>query len=1397
MHTTLKSDATPAYRGYRLQTLYTLSRILTDDTHAIFRPEGKEDLEILDHNENTVEIVQVKAHTGPLTLSDFSSEKEDSFFYRVAKELKEQPHIQISIVSFGRFGSELELALNGDERKQQSIAKKLAGYGFLSESEARHLISKIQPVIVEEASAREHIYAMLQENSITGGDHDAAFDLLMFWLYQCAESKANITHQNVIEKFINIGKFINVRHTYHQEWFTTIQPIETRKIDEQEYEDLSRGFYQGVSAQYEHILANLDVERSQKMQEIVEKFKENKVVIMHAASGQGKTTLAYRYLHEYVPQMGRFKIEVVEDRRHALNIATVLAGHAKTLDIPLVVSCDVSAKDRDWTELVKQLSRHQNIVVLVTIREEDFKRANISGAEIQFSEVELTLENGEAEHIYHALTTKQISAEFLSFEEAWNRFGGEGPLMEFVYLVTQGDTLQARLKQQIIRIEDEIDAGERPPAILDLLRLVSVAAAYEAKVKLKPLVKSLNLPVFRRALELLEKEYALLKLSNNESCVEGLHPIRSAIVAEILTIFPYPSWSESATNCLSLIDEADLEIFLLYAFLRHEEEQEALISRLMSFHPEQWVGIAGIVRALIWLGVSDYVEENHVLIQEIVNVAGDSWYGALDFDIANAVPGVANEILAGFGKWGSTTAAKNIQALQTRQTDKQHVFSLVKKWLVQPKRSPISPTNDADWSGMAETMFWVGRLNVDVAVADWIDEAELDKVVDSLSLGIVADLMLGLSYGYAVKFPFWLERNRLKLMNRFRQETETIVLEDDGQTLSTHFLVSIEQEKEPQAVDASESQTESNRFHEEAMQRIRLLRKLFPNREAYASQGYGHRIWSQEMPVDSTQKPGVLPSYLPPLWLTAINSTFRGLVNQSFRPQDWLEYARLALEFRKTVLTAILGKLEHSLDLYLRKQKSVQFIGNLIDARQWEQHKIWVNKSPMLPRCVVDEWGFTDEFGEPKKLKESPSAITIQKYKPFLDAFRKYTSTLFHFIDQSLHVMIVNPQLKRSRNTEKDKQKVIAALAAHGIQDHARRSTMNFADVVRVLPKFQKEFRQLLEHILEPTQLDKLERREQQLFNQVWALWYFFAVHPNQVLQNPQQDSLKRLENAIQEVRKHLRRELKRLSSDTLQIQIASEKILWEDTPALWLTIDGINPVEVYSSVEHVVKAVQKAVHTVEEPVLQQSFLPFHWSSIAIVPLIRGKSLNAEAWHININILTVGEKEEELRWWNLIRQPIPQQAFAESGFEIWNIPRLETGARLSQSVTALSLLVAHIRDLDRIPDADEQGVKQLHEYLQQVQAQITQAYQEIFDSVTAIASVCNELTPSDYENRPNFVAVMQGLSELRGIFFDFKTEFSLNTQELVEWAPQLEKARNTAFAIYLFWVADVLDELNV
>src|SRR6476469_7540629 len=95
------ADATPAYRGYRLQALYVLYRILTSDSsrELVFHPEGKEDLSILDSHGTLLEICQVKAYSSNLILSDFKPDKSDSFFYRMSRLLPSIQGATITIVS--------------------------------------------------------------------------------------------------------------------------------------------------------------------------------------------------------------------------------------------------------------------------------------------------------------------------------------------------------------------------------------------------------------------------------------------------------------------------------------------------------------------------------------------------------------------------------------------------------------------------------------------------------------------------------------------------------------------------------------------------------------------------------------------------------------------------------------------------------------------------------------------------------------------------------------------------------------------------------------------------------------------------------------------------------------------------------------------------------------------------------------------------------------------------------------------------------------------------------------------------------------------------------------------------------------------------------------------------
>ena len=215
-------------------------------------------------------------------------------------------------------------------------------------------------------------------------------------------------------------------------------------------------FFEGVSVRYEHIVEALDFPRHDKINAIAQAFEKSQTVIIHAASGQGKSALAYRYLHEHFAENCRFSIELIEGPRHALQIATALDGHASVLKVPIIIYVDIRPNDTSWPILVYRLSRNPYLKILVTIREEDFKRAALTIHELDYQDIDLEFNKEEAFLIYDRAKKSHAITDFLDFNEVWNKFGRKGPLLEFVFLLTKTKSLENRLKGQVQRIRREV-----------------------------------------------------------------------------------------------------------------------------------------------------------------------------------------------------------------------------------------------------------------------------------------------------------------------------------------------------------------------------------------------------------------------------------------------------------------------------------------------------------------------------------------------------------------------------------------------------------------------------------------------------------------------------------------------------------------------------------------------------------------------------------------------------------------------------------------------------------------------------------------------------------------------------------------------------------------------------
>src|SRR5215213_11027700 len=123
----------------------------------------------------------------------------------------------------------------------------------------------------------------------------------------------------------------------------------------------------------------------------------------------------------------------------------------------------------------------------------------------------------------------------------------------------------------------------------------------------------------------------------------------SPLPTELMEDPTFAPWSESASASLPFIEGGDVESFLLYAFSRHREEITGPLQALDAYQPDGWTAIAGITRALIWLGIAEYVEANEDVITDAAALLGNRWSYFLDFDITEATGGTAASWWRGIG----------------------------------------------------------------------------------------------------------------------------------------------------------------------------------------------------------------------------------------------------------------------------------------------------------------------------------------------------------------------------------------------------------------------------------------------------------------------------------------------------------------------------------------------------------------------------------------------------------------------------------------------------------------------------------------------------------------------------------------------------------------------------
>jgi hypothetical protein len=1387
-----QSGVPAALQGYRLQALYTLRRIFApgiDGTH-LFQPEGTEDLDILDQDGAIVEAIQVKSYSD-LTLSDLEPEKGNSFLRRAVSLLEGENPPVIKLVNFGAIGPELSQAWEGDELHRERIVAKLVDKGFERDNVER-LFESIELVSLEEDKVREVVLSHIRDLS-TGIDPANAFDLFVAWYYRLAERRQVVSCADLINKVNAVGRFLAQRYNYHKQWHTTIEPLEAFPIDEEQVSQLRDEFYAGVRARYEHILADLDFPREHKIVEIHQAFRENNVVILHAASGQGKSTLAYRYLHDIYSDKWRFSVERVQDVEHALSIALALSGFASAVEVPIAVYLDVHPRDTEWPELVRQLADQPFLEILVTIREEDYRRANVSGADFNFVEVGLDFDRSEAELIYERARSTSDRWDFLDFDAAWHAFGGEGPLMEFVYLLTQTETLQQRLESQVQRIEDEVRRGEASPDERRLLSLVAVASAYGARLRTYDVIEALELSAPNRTLERFEKEY-LLRRTTGGVYLEGLHPIRSDILSRLLIHTDVNPWLDIVEQVLPLILEKDLETFILHALVDEyrQRDHDRFLHLVMDLQPRTWSGIGGVLRSLLWVGAREYVADNRAVLDAAHSEMGPGWQFAVDFNFA--LPGEGPEL----GEWWTTLGSlipperqARIKAIRENQTPKNALFQRPQDWLRSLSKPPVPPSGPETWRDVAEVWYWATRLIPDRSFVDWVTQDELDASVADLPLTILADLSFALHLSDVERHQGWLEDHEDTLHRRLANQQNILALEEIDRTLNIYFIPSGDVE-----VDRSDP------LHAETMAKIDLMRRLFPGHERYGAQGYGFKLAGIELPQDdSIRKDGVPATYLPPKWLIRLNSMVGGIERLRYRPDSWDAYLDKVLEIRRCIADC-LDELNRGLMNFYQRTKAINVGSKYINLQSWQRCGVQLSGVLDLPKSAVDPWGFASETAADSSVQALthkgyvPTAIALQKYKPYLKAQREYFASVRDFFNQAPAIWITNANAGKLHPNDPKRKMILEALQEQDVRTDPYLPTYNLFEGKTQLPAYQSQFRALFKQHLGEDETTALERRENEVLATSCTLWYFYAYEPWKGAASPRWQVPQWMDVAKRQVKARVQQALETIQAPECRTALLDYDRRWQDSPALWAKLELSDPTRLYAILETFPAALHDILGHLDLGSLTYYLIREVCQYIVIIPVIRGRMLDELIWPFHTLTILQAESVQE-KPWAYFPQELTDVIREELHLDIWDKPEILTANQLSRSVATLRQLTSQISEFEGMPDLTEPGLERLQSYVvEELSGTMSTSLQTFFDVVAELLERFNTLPESEQQKRDYFSTAIEALSKAYEYVRPGEGDgvFKLDLREIVAYAQRLEEIYPVVEEIRLLWIADILEQ---
>ncbi len=1111
-----EKGARAAWKGFASQTLYTANRLMLLKDECEFFPEKVEDL-LIKRDGISIETVQVKDIDSSLTLSHLKPQDSDSFFRRSLSLRKENNDLRLSVISFGSLGTELLDVKNKKNSAIQTITEKLVNNYEYSREDANWLLSHLDIYKVDRHQLEEQIYSELSRLTETIAAPQLAFNVLTNYISVLSRNGEKTSRSNWDKKLHNIAADFAAMSGFHQEYGRSLRPL-FEYASNLPLEQLEKQYKMGINAHPDHVRNNLDLKRTNWLQQIEAGFNEKQVVIIRGASGQGKSSLAYRYLIDTYPESNVFLIEQIESNIQAANIVAALGGLSIAKENNLIAHIDVAPYQTNWVWIIEQLQKTgKSIKLLVTIREEDYRRTVVDKNILQFEDIEVGFDRSEAEWIYE----QYKGNKFRNFEEAWHSFRESGLLMEFIYLLNETNSLKDMLTAQINKIKvNEPDAD----SWLKVLRLSGYAGRLNINLNLAKVIRVLSCKNYEKMLYLFEKEY-LLRKTDDEKYIEPLHAIRAELVYSVLKDSALAPEEELLLQAIECTDDLAQMLIVNYCYDNSYDSQ--LVEKIAKIPFDSWTNFASAVNGILWVEVQEHYQINRDILLEGDRESNNSFSFIAMADITGLLGAFDISPILEIMKSQNPRGAERFEEILAKTPraylDYKHLDNFFEK--SSDSVPKYLPRETKEISSLGFALFWMGIRGHYIPVRFIAD--------DTVNLSKTADIDAALDLAEGIYSQKWYDLYQgilSVLRDRVCAKFGIIVLEDLEGSISSQFITDV----------FDKNIKSNNSVHKQTMAVVSALRKLYPSKYQYATKIIG-ADFMPGIPIADGEK-NINAKYLPNQYVVELNRWFHNLHTYHYRIDTWNEYVENIIDIRNSVAQTAQALLR-GIDYLFKKAGSVNkltddYYSELV-TETWK--KLTKNTSD-LPKSAMDRFGFSGESYEAKKneekvesSKEGDSRIAVHSFQSattalFRKSFRDYCNQYSNFLKQKNS--LINSRVRRSE-----------------IDHEGRLSTINLINAVSELNKVQKEFTRLFSRLIDIKRLEELQKIESENLETLLYVWKFLEGTNLQKIESVVHGQKNILRKRKQDIEKFFTRDLKNMAevkgASPLIVQTSGKKILY------------------------------------------------------------------------------------------------------------------------------------------------------------------------------------------------------------------------------------------------------------